>query len=213
VPGIERTSAAGKAVLTFDDGPDSSPGGTVAVLEALDAVDAKATFFFVGDQVADAPALAEEVMARGHEVGVHGQRHVRHDRASAAESAAEIESGHASIAQLGGTAPRYFRPPFGKLTPAAADTCRQLGLEIAYWSTWGLDWEPLRSERIAGRVIRDLDEGAIVLLHDSARYAIRPSARETAGAIEAIAAHASERGLELVTLGDACGARQPTAVA
>jgi hypothetical protein len=60
-------------------------------------------------------------------------------------------------------------------------------------------------------VARDLDDGAIVLLHDSARYAVRPSAAETARAIEAIAARAAALGIELVTLGDACGtpAQQP----
>jgi peptidoglycan/xylan/chitin deacetylase (PgdA/CDA1 family) len=199
----------GRAVLTFDDGPDSSPGGTAAVLDALDAAAAKATFFLVGEQIADSPDLATEILARGHEIGVHGQRHFRHDRVSSAESAEDIEAGFAAVTEIAGAKPRFYRPPYGKLSEAAAKTCRRLGLEVAYWSTWGLDWEPLQSQRIARRVNRDLDDGSIVLLHDSARYAVRPSAVETARAIEAIAQRAAELGLDLVTLADACGSPAP----
>ncbi len=207
LPGIERVAPAGRAVLTFDDGPDSSPLGTAAVLDALDLAEAKATFFLVGEQIEKAPGLAEEILSRGHEIGVHGQRHFRHDRVPVAESTADIEVGHAAIAAIAGAEPCFYRPPYGKLTRAGADTCRRLGLEVAYWSTWGLDWEPLSGERIANRVNRDLDDGAIVLLHDSARYAARPGAEETARAIEGIAARAAALDLDLVTLGDARGAR------
>ncbi|HEY6549677.1 MAG TPA: polysaccharide deacetylase family protein [Solirubrobacterales bacterium] len=206
-------SPDGQAVLTFDDGPDSSPQGTAAVLNALDAAGAKATFFLVGEQIADSPDLAPEILARGHEIGVHGQRHFRHDRVPSPESVADIEAGYTAVAEIAGAEPHFSRPPYGKLSAAGAETCRRLGLEVAYWSTWGLDWEPLSNQRISRRVNRDLDDGSIVLLHDSARYAVRPSAAETARAIVAIAARASELGLDLVTLGDACGARPSQAKA
>lgn len=213
LPGVERVAADGQAVLTFDDGPDSSPQGTGDVLDALDAVGAKATFFLVGEQIADSPELASEILARGHEIGVHGQRHFRHDRVSSAESAEDVEAGYAAVAGIPGVKPRFYRPPYGKLSAAGAETCRRLGLEVAYWSTWGLDWEPLPAQRIAQRVNRDLADGSIVLLHDSARYAVRPSAIETALAIEAIAGRAAELGLDLVTLDQACGACSPQAKA
>lgn len=209
MPGVERVPATGQAVLTFDDGPDSSPEGTAAVLDALGSAGAKATFFLVGEQMAESPHLAAEILSRGHEIGVHGQRHFRHDRVPAGESVADIEAGCEAVAAVLDTPPRFYRPPYGKLSPEGTEACRRLGLEVAYWSTWGLDWEPLSSERIARRANRDLDDGSIVLLHDSARYAVRPSAIETARAITAIAGRAAELGLDLVTLGDACGAHSP----
>jgi peptidoglycan-N-acetylglucosamine deacetylase len=205
VPGIERVHPGGHAVLTFDDGPDPASGETPAVLDALDAVGARATFFLVGERIATAPDLTLEILARGHEVGVHGQSHIRNDGVPAAESVADIEAGHALLAEVSGRTPRFYRPPFGRLTEAGADACRSLGLGIAYWSTWGLDWEPVPAARIARRVLRDLDDGGIVLLHDSSHYAMRSSAIETARAIEAIAAGAAARRLDLVTLAEACG--------
>jgi peptidoglycan/xylan/chitin deacetylase (PgdA/CDA1 family) len=207
LPGIEHVAPGGHAVLTFDDGPDPVAGETPAILDALDAAGAKATFFLVGEQITVAPDLALEIIARGHEVGVHGQRHLRNDRVSATESVADIEAGHAVLAETTGTAPRFYRPPYGRLTLAGAEACRRLGLEIAYWSTWGLDWEPVSAARIARRVLRDLEDGGIVLLHDSSRYAIRSSAMETARAIEAIATQAAARHLDLVTLAEARGAQ------
>jgi len=211
VPGIERVEARNQAVLTFDDGPDAGPAATDAVLDALDAAGAKATFFVVGEQMEKAPDLVPEILARGHEVGVHGQRHFRHDRVPSAESVADIEAGCATLAEALGTPPRFYRPPYGKLSEAGAEACRRLGLEVAYWSTWGLDWEPLPADRVARRVNRDLEAGAVVLLHDSARYAVRPDAAATVGAIASIADRASALGLDLVTLGAAVDAPAPVA--
>jgi hypothetical protein len=69
-----------------------------------------------------------------------------------------------------------------------------------YWSGWGSDWEPIPAARIADLATRDLEPGTIVLLHDSPRYAYRPSARPTAEALPAILATAAERGLGAVAL-------------
>src|SRR5207342_702250 len=69
---LRRAGAAGVA-LTFDDGPH--PQGTPATLAALDAAGARATFFLVGEQVRAYPALAAEIVAAGHAVAVHGDRH------------------------------------------------------------------------------------------------------------------------------------------
>jgi peptidoglycan/xylan/chitin deacetylase (PgdA/CDA1 family) len=203
LPGVERVEPGGHAVLTFDDGPDPDPESTRAVLDELDAIGAKATFFVLGEQIEAAPTLPSEILARGHDLGVHGQRHFRHDRVPAAESARDVEAGYAALADCLSEPPRFYRPPYGKLTAAAAEACRRLGLEVVYWSTWGLDWEPLPGERVARRVVRDLDDGAIVLLHDSARYAVRPSAAPTVAALSEIGAAAAAKGLDLVSLSQA----------
>jgi hypothetical protein len=72
-----------------------------------------------------------------------------------------------------------------------------------YWTTSGADWVPRTAARIAGSVRRRLGGGAIVLLHDSAKYAERGDVRPTADAIGLIAADCRERGLRLLTLGEA----------
>src|ERR671938_1159831 len=79
MPALERVPD-GAAALTFDDGPD--PDGTPAVLDALDAAGAHATFFLVGEQLMRHHALAREAAARGHELALHGFEHVEHDSLS-----------------------------------------------------------------------------------------------------------------------------------
>ena len=106
---------------------------------------------------------------------------------------------------VAGKRPRWYRPPYGRFTEPAFKAVQALKLEPVYWTAWGLDWEPIPGERIADLVVRDLADGAIVLLHDSTRYAPRESAQPTADAIGPIAAAAAERGLALVTLGEAAG--------
>ena len=194
-PALERLENG--VALTFDDGPD--PDATTAVLEALRTAEARAVFFLVGEQVEAHPELAREVADDGHLVALHGFRHVEHDELGDA-ARADLERSAAAVAAATGVDPRLYRPPYGRFSEQSYAAARELGLTPVYWSAWGSDWEPIPPERIAETAIRDLAPGAILLLHDSARYAARASATPTAEALPAILAAMRERGLEPVTL-------------
>ena len=194
-PALERLENG--VALTFDDGPD--PDATTAVLEALRTAEARAVFFLVGEQVEAHPELARQVADDGHVVALHGFRHVEHDELGDA-ARADLERSAAAVAAATGVDPRLYRPPYGRFSEQSYAAARELGLTPVYWSAWGSDWEPIPPERIAETAIRDLAPGAILLLHDSARYATRPSAKPTAEALPAILAAMQERGLEPLTL-------------
>jgi peptidoglycan/xylan/chitin deacetylase (PgdA/CDA1 family) len=199
LPGLERVSDG--AALTFDDGPD--PDATPAVLDALDAAGAKATFFMVGDQVEAHPELAREVAERGHDVQLHCFEHVAHERL--ADPPGDIDRALAAIEGATGVRPGLQRPPYGRFSAASYEACRVAGLRPVYWSAWGEDWEALAADRIADFVTRDLAAGVVVMLHDSPRYAARPTAQPTAEAIPLIARAAAERGLTLGPISAAVG--------
>jgi peptidoglycan-N-acetylglucosamine deacetylase len=201
VPGLEAVPAGAGVALTFDDGPD--PDGTPPVLDALAVAGARASFFVLGGHVAEQPELTREIAAQGHEIALHGMEHRRHDRLSAAEAERELAAGIEAIESACGRRPAWYRPPFGASSPILAEVGAKLGLELAYWSAWGQDWEESSPAHIAALVRRDLEPGAIVLLHDSARYAQRTSADATAGSIPLIAAAARDGGLDLLTLSGA----------
>jgi peptidoglycan/xylan/chitin deacetylase (PgdA/CDA1 family) len=188
-PGRERVDSA--LLLTFDDGPD--PDATPAVLDALDGAGAKAIFFMVGEQAYEHRALAREVANRGHEVGLHGYEHVEHDELGGRVKD-DLARGLGTLEAATGTRPRFFRPPYGRFSDDSYAACTALRLEPMYWSAWGCDWEPVPAERIADIATRDLSDGTILLLHDSARYAYRESATPTAQALPAILAAAAELG-------------------
>lgn len=206
-PGIETVPPGAGAALTFDDGPD--PECTPALLDALDRAGAKATFFVVGERVAGNEELLREIEARGHEVGLHGMTHRRHDKLGEAEARAELREGLAAIEAALVTRPTRYRPPYGGTSPRLARICEELGLEPAYWSAWGQDWEPIAASAIAEVVERDLVPGTVILLHDSALYAERADARPTIEAIPLIATAAGAAGIRLVSLRDALAAPQP----
>lgn len=208
-PGLERIEPSGHAILTFDDGPDSD--ATRAVLEALDGAGARATFFLLGSQLAAHPDLGAEVVRRGHEIGLHGYEHHRHDRIDYDLSRSDLLAGLAAIEDTLGIRCRWYRPPYGKMSPANVEVCESVGMTPVYWSAWGLDWEDVSSQRIADVVSEQVDDGGIILLHDSARFARRRSAVPTADAISLIARRAQDRGISLVSLGDAVSGREQVA--
>ena len=201
VPGLTHIDAPAGAALTFDDGPDDNY--TLQVLDALTDVGATATFFVVGERVAEHADLVKEIEARGHELGVHGMVHRRHDRLSADDARMELLQGAEAIEKACGYRPRRYRPPFGAASPELASVARELGLQLTYWSAWGQDWDTIPASRIAHLVTRDLDAGSVVLLHDSALYGQREDAMPTVESIPMIARAAQDRGLELVSLANA----------
>ena len=200
-PGTETVLPSAGAALTFDDGPD--PEFTPLLLDALDRAAAKATFFVVGERVAGNEALLREIEARGHEVALHGMTHRRHDGLDGEQARAELTAGLAAIEGASVARPRRYRPPFGATSPTLARVCDELGLTLAYWSAWGQDWDPIPAKRIADLVERDLEPGAVILLHDSALYAEREDAGATIDAVPLLAAAAGAAGIKLVSLEDA----------
>lgn len=201
-PGLERAEAgAGRALLTFDDGPDRD--STPAVLDALDAVGARATFFMLGEQLMRHQDVGREVVARGHEVALHGFGHEHHERLTPQQARDDLARGLGAVEAATGRRPRFYRPPYGRFSDASYEACRKLELEPVYWSAWGLDWEPIPGGRIAELAGRDLADGVILLLHDSPRYADRDSAAPTAQALAPLAQRALEAGVALGALGDA----------
>lgn len=201
VPGLSRIPDCPAAVLTFDDGPDAA--ATPEILAALSDLSAKATFFVLGERVAEHPDIACEIHALGHELGLHGMTHRRHDRLSQTDARAELAAGLTTIQDAVGVRPRWYRPPFGRASRQLARACAELDLEIAYWTAWGHDWEAVTADHVASTVQRGLAPGTIVLLHDSARYGDRDDARATIDALPAIVRSAGESSLELLTLGRA----------
>jgi peptidoglycan/xylan/chitin deacetylase (PgdA/CDA1 family) len=152
--------------LTFDDGPD--PVSTPPILDALDRLGWRATFFCLGAQVRRSPALAREIAERGHEVAVHGDRHVSHLRRPATWTVPDVRRARNTIAEITGTDPCWFRPPYGAVSASSLVATRAAGLQLVLWTTWGLDWRAHATGRtVTANVARTFRPGATVLLHDS----------------------------------------------
>jgi peptidoglycan/xylan/chitin deacetylase (PgdA/CDA1 family) len=198
----------GAVAFTFDDGPH--PEGTPAVLEALSAAGARATFFLLGEQVRRTGSLAADIVAAGHAVAVHGDRHRALLRLGPPAIADDLDRAAEAIAAATGTVPRLHRAPYGIYSwPALADLHRRRWTPVL-WSAWGRDWTRRATpESVAARVRRDLAGGAVVLLHDADDYSAPGCWRATAAALPRMLEEAAARGLRTVAIGDPAELQSP----
>lgn len=196
VAGAERAPVV---ALTFDDGPH--PDGTPAALEALAAAGARATFFLVGEQVRRWPGIARRIVAEGHAVALHGDRHRNLLRVPPAALARDLDRGHAEIAAATGVAPQLYRPPYGIFSPAALALARRRGWTPLLWSRWGRDWRhDATPAGIAAKVTERLAPGDVLLLHDADHYSAPGSHERTAAALPLVLAEIARCGLRSVAL-------------
>ena len=153
-----------KISLTFDDGP--VPGITDWVLAELEKRGLKATFFMVGDNVRKHPALAQSVLAAGHQLGNHTYHHLSGWKTSTQTYLNDVASCDAILADIVGETPRFFRPPYGWMSPGQAK-----GLvpskKIVMWNLLSYDFDPdLSSESLIRECTSRTAPGTIVVFHD-----------------------------------------------
>jgi peptidoglycan/xylan/chitin deacetylase (PgdA/CDA1 family) len=180
--------------LTFDDGPH--PRGTPAVLEVLREAGAVATFFLVGEQVRRRPDLAREIVAAGHAVAVHADRHRNLLRLTPTQLRADLERAEATIHDAVGAVAPLYRPPYGVLSAAGVRQARSRGWKIVLWARWGRDWRACATPAsVAIEAAAGLRGGEVVLLHDSDAYAVRGAWATTARALPDVLERVAAAGL------------------
>lgn len=156
-----------RIALTFDDGPD--PEVTPAVLDLLDRHRARATFFCIGERVAQHPEIAAEIARRGHRVENHSHRHLaRFSVLLAGSIAREIDRAQEVIAGATGRLPELFRPPAGFRSGLLEPILARRGLSLVSWTRRAFDTVRRRPERVARALTHRLGPGEIVVLHDGA---------------------------------------------
>ena len=152
--------------LTFDDGPVSPV--TDFVIEELDTVGAKATFFCVGDNIRKNPQLFEKLRLKGHKVGNHTQNHLNGWRVEDDRYYENVELCTKTILSHGsdhGT--NLFRPPYGKIRRRQAKILKDQ-FRIIMWSVLSGDYDQnLTPENCLKKTIRYTKKGSIVVFHDS----------------------------------------------
>ncbi|KUZ73559.1 polysaccharide deacetylase [Burkholderia ubonensis] len=158
-------SAGRRIALTIDDGPD--PEVTPRVLDLLDRYDAQATFFCIGDLARRHPRWIEAIVARGHAVENHSQRH-RHTFSLTGPRALrrEIAAAQRTLTELTGTRPLFFRAPAGLRNPFLEPVLCEFGLQLASWTRRGFDTRERDAGVVARRLLHGLAPRDILLVHD-----------------------------------------------
>lgn len=157
-----RTAGSQPILLTFDDGPH--PEHTPAVLDRLAAHGVSAAFFLVGSRIEAAPHLPGRIASAGHVVGNHTFTHRRFGWWERSGPLADVGRCQAVLPGA-----KWFRPPFGRLTPGLWLAARRHGLRVVNWSLDSNDWR-CRSESdaaaCAAEVLAAVRPGDVILFHD-----------------------------------------------
>lgn len=196
LPRLSGVGRAGHVALTFDDGPD--PVATPLVLDALDDLGWKATFFCLGSQARRSPGMIAELVGRGHEIGVHGDVHRSHLLRTAPDVVKDVAAARATLEELSGRTVQWFRPPYGGVSMSSLAAARANRLRMILWTTWGIDWRSDSTPAtVVGNVERTFVPGGTVLLHDSDVTAAPQSWKATLDALPVLAEEWEARGLRV----------------
>jgi peptidoglycan/xylan/chitin deacetylase (PgdA/CDA1 family) len=154
--------------LTIDDGPD--PEDTPKILGLLDAHGAQATFFVVGEKVDARPELARSIAEAGHEVAHHtySHPHATFWCASPGRVGRELDGTIRSLRSIG-LVPTRFRAPVGIKSIWLRQALLARKLTCVGWSARGLERGSKSAEEVAERVTRNVEPGAVLLLHEGPR--------------------------------------------
>lgn len=187
--------------LTFDDGPD--PAYTPGILDILARYQARATFFVVGEFAAQQPWLVERMLREGHCVGNHTFHHFHPWTQWPATARDEVTRTSRQLQQITGTAPRWFRPPHGRLRRAMLQQVHREGMQTVLWTRSAIDWGPLGTDEGVAERLEAVEAGDIVLMHDGERKHNKPGA--TARQLPTLLERLQRRGIHTLTLDQAAG--------
>ena len=161
-----------KIALTFDDGPH--PRYTEELLDGLAERNVKATFFLLGQNIEGREEIIRRMAEEGHLIGNHTYYHVDITKLEEEEACREILDTSEKITAITGYPVEYIRPPFGNWDKELE--CEVMMLPI-FWSVDTLDWTTRNTDQIVQKVVTDIEENDIILMHDSYDSTVKAALR------------------------------------
>ncbi|MDP9054510.1 MAG: glycosyltransferase, partial [Acidobacteriota bacterium] len=172
---IDHSGASDRKVLclTFDDGPD--PEFTPRILDVLKSRHVPATFFVIGVNAENNPALVRREYAEGHQIGNHTYTHPNVATISPERTTLELTTTQRIIENLLGVSTRFFRPPYNAdsepQTPEEIipiQRAQEMGYATVAETIDPRDWEAgVSTQAIVNEIRNEIANGHVILLHDA----------------------------------------------
>ncbi|MGW8190826.1 glycosyltransferase [Sphingomonas hankookensis] len=217
---VQRTGSADpKAIaLTFDDGPDAT--WTPPILDALEKAGVPATFFVVGENALEHPALLQRIVADGDEIGNHSYTHPNLATTGKRTTKLELNATQRLIQAYTGRSTTLFRAPyFGDAEPTTMDEiapallAQDLGYTVVGLHVDPNDWQRPGTDAIVRQVVEQVEDASadssrnVVLLHDGGG-----DRQQTVEALPQIVAILKAKGYHFVTASQLVGVSRAVAM-
>ena len=151
--------------MTFDDGPSETL--TPKLLDLLAAHHIKATFFVIGENVAEHSEIVTRAAREGHEIGNHSWSHPNFGKMSDDSVRSQLRRTDDAIRSATGSRPTLMRPPYGSITPREKHWIHdEFGYRVILWDVDPLDWKRPGPPVVRNRILKETQPGSIVLSHD-----------------------------------------------
>ncbi|MBE5972452.1 MAG: polysaccharide deacetylase [Lachnoclostridium sp.] len=168
--------------LTFDDGPNKRYTGRL--LDGLRERGVKATFFLMGECLEGNEELVLKMAEDGHLIGVHCMQHTQLTKIAVKDAVQDLRETKEDLEQIleegegGQQMIEYIRPPFGSWNGALDEAVRtELSMEPVFWDVDSLDWEIQNTEKVVRKVIGQVEDGDIILMHDEFQTSVEAAFR------------------------------------
>lgn len=167
----EEQSEPPKIALTFDDGPSIY---TEDLSEGLKERKVKASFFLLGMNIEGNEKAVKKLQEDGHLLANHSYHHVQLNKLPTSEACQEILKTNNRIFEITGNYPMYVRPPFGEWSDQL-----DCGVEMIpiFWTIDSLDWKIQNTEKIVKKILDEVEEGDIILMHDGYKTSVEAAFR------------------------------------
>jgi len=133
----KHQSGSKEIILTIDDGPVL--GVSDRMLEVLERQNVKAVFCYIGENMKKHPEIVTRALDDGHLLVNHSMHHNTRTLSDYDHLRAEVDEVEQLIDSLPTKAShdlKYFRPPFGFITPAVRKVVKEKDLKYAYVTSY-----------------------------------------------------------------------------
>lgn len=187
--------------LTFDDGPNAAY--TPEILRILGQHHAKGTFFVTGVNARRHPEAAREIVEHGNQIANHSYSHSELLAClSPSGIMGDCREAEEAIRASTGLAPRFYRAPYGRLSPWMLWALRSHGLLLIQWDHSTEDWRNPGVDELVRRVGKGARAGGVLLFHDGQDLNLNPDRSQLAQALPAIIERLQAQGYQLVTVAE-----------
>ncbi len=156
--------------ITIDDGPNSIT--TPKILETLNQNNVKVTFFLISERIKDNEFIVQEMIKSDHEIGNHLVKDEKSIFLSLEEFEQEFLTADKILNQFlsdNSSKVKWFRPGGGWYNSSMLEIVKKYNYQTVLGSIFPYDTHIPSSMFASYQILANLQPGAIIVLHDSAK--------------------------------------------